>query len=533
MKSVYTEADIQRALRDIAEGRSIRKAGLDWGVPRTTLSDRIQGRISQREAQEPSQRLSPIQEQQLTQWVLTQQAIGLSPTHAQIRTFASRIIATRDNSLLLGKRWIAGFLRRNPVLKTQRQYRIDSVRVNNATIDIIRPWFRKLEIPAIKAIKPENRWNMDEAGIMEGQGDNGLVVASTGIRAIQKKQPGSMAWTSFIECISALGVALDPLVIFKGKTVQQQWFPTELANFKGWQFTATDNGWTTNNTALEWLKKVFIPQTVPQDPLEARLLILDGHGSHESTEFMWECFQNNIYLLFLPAHTSHVLQPLDLSVFGPLKHAYRKQLGFLILLTDSTPLGKRNFLACYYKARTSSLTAINIKAGWQASGLWPVRMSKPLMNRLLLENSNQSKGTPLGTPKSEPIPNWNADTSAIAWDTPQKGHDVRKQAQQITALRDTDTATCRVLFRKVAKGLDQKDFVIAQQELRIKQLEARVDQLEPRKRRKVRTSPNSKFTDIRRIRGAQIEAGDRQVNADDSDTSVNSASTISCILVEE
>lgn len=193
MKSVYTEADIQRALRDIAEGRSIRKAGLDWGVPRTTLSDRIQGRISQREAQEPSQRLSPIQEQQLTQWVLTQQAIGLSPTHAQIRTFASRIIATRDNSLPLGKRWIAGFLRRNPVLKTQRQYRIDSVRVNNATIDIIRPWFRKLEIPAIKAIKPENRWNMDEAGIMEGQGDNGLVVASTGIRAIQKKQPGSIA----------------------------------------------------------------------------------------------------------------------------------------------------------------------------------------------------------------------------------------------------------------------------------------------------------------------------------------------------
>jgi hypothetical protein len=82
---------------------------------------------------------------------------------------------------------MASFLRRNPVLKTKKQFKIDSVRVNSATSDIIKAWFRKLEIPAIKAIKPENRWNMDEAGIMEGQGENGLVVRSTEKRFIQKK----------------------------------------------------------------------------------------------------------------------------------------------------------------------------------------------------------------------------------------------------------------------------------------------------------------------------------------------------------
>ena len=87
-------------------------------------------------------------------------------------------------------------------------------------MDIIKPWFNKLEIPEIKAIKPENRWNMDEAGIMKGQGVNGLVIGSTNRRFVQRKQPGSKAQTSFIECISATGVALDPLVIFKGKSVQ-------------------------------------------------------------------------------------------------------------------------------------------------------------------------------------------------------------------------------------------------------------------------------------------------------------------------
>jgi hypothetical protein len=124
---------------------------------------------------------------------------------------------------------------------------------------------------------------------MEGMGDNGLVVGSIHKRFIQKKHPGSKAWTSFIECISATGQSLHPLVIFKGKSVQQQWFETKLHEFKGWQFTAIENGWTTDNTALEWLQKVFIPQTAPRDPSEAQLLVLDGHGSHETTELMWKC----------------------------------------------------------------------------------------------------------------------------------------------------------------------------------------------------------------------------------------------------
>jgi hypothetical protein len=54
---------------------------------------------------------------------------------------------------------------------------------------------------------------MDEKGIMEGQGENRLVVRSAQKRFIQKKQPGSRAWTLFIKYISATSKALYPLVI--------------------------------------------------------------------------------------------------------------------------------------------------------------------------------------------------------------------------------------------------------------------------------------------------------------------------------
>ena len=259
---------------------------------------------------------------------------------------------------------------------------------------------------------------------MEGQGINGLVVGSINQRFIQRKQPGSKAWTSFIKCISAKGLALDPLVIFKGKTVQQQWFPTSLEQYKGQQFTATKNGWTSDATALEQLEKAFIPSTAPQDPQELRLLILDGHGSHKTTNFMWLCFQHKIHLLFLPPHTSHVLQPLDLSIFSPLKATYQKELSNLSLLSDSTPIRKRNFLHCYRKARERSLVPQNIKAGWKATGLQPPNMAKPLISRLLLENSNTLLLATLEDIGKEAGLDWNKSISQVLQETPRVLKDI-------------------------------------------------------------------------------------------------------------
>jgi hypothetical protein len=58
-----------------------------------------------------------------------------------------------------------------------------------------------------------------------------------------------------------------------------------------------------------------------------------------------------------------------------------------------------------------------------------------------------------------------------------------------------------------------------------------VVQLEPRKRRKVRTSPNSKFIGIKEIRKAQIEVGDREINKEDEDNTIQLSSTLSHITI--
>ena len=61
-------------------------------------------------------------------------------------------------------------------------------------------------------------------------------------------------------------------------------------------------------------------------------------------------------------------------------------------------------MECYKKAREDALTPANYKQGWLASGLWPVRMSKPLISRLLLENSNKPADSSLETSEEVLVP---------------------------------------------------------------------------------------------------------------------------------
>ena len=52
-------------------------------------------------------------------------------------------------------------------------------------------------------------------------------------------------------------------------------------------------------------------------------------------------------------------------------------------------------------------------------------------------------------------------------ETPKKSKDIWGQASKITELGDANLLTRRVLFRKITKGFDEKDFVIANYKLRI------------------------------------------------------------------
>jgi 4-hydroxybenzoate polyprenyltransferase len=256
------------------------------------------------------------QEKELVGWILIQDSLGNPQTHRQVAAIAVSLLDPTGPPQILGKHWLRSFITRHPEVRSLRGKRIDLLRVNGATTDRVKAFFELMTIPTIKDIPPSRPYNMDETGIMEGLGFNGWVLGSSRNRYTLQKQSGSRELITAVEAINALGTALPPLIIFKGKWVQQQWFPPDLEPYKQWFVTASDNGYTDNEISLLWLQSIFIPLTKLASTAMRRLLIVDGHGSHLPDKFMIVCYKN-IHLLFLPSHSSHVLQHLIYLSFPP------------------------------------------------------------------------------------------------------------------------------------------------------------------------------------------------------------------------
>jgi len=106
-------------------------------------------------------------------------------------------------------------------------------------------------------------------------------------------------------------------------------------------------------------------------------LILDDHESHHSTEFELYCQQNNIITLCMPPHSSHLLQPLDVGCFGPLKQAYGRQVEDLMRM-HINHVSKLEFLCASREAFFASITERNIQGGFSGAGLMPYNPERVL-----------------------------------------------------------------------------------------------------------------------------------------------------------
>lgn len=116
---------------------------------------------------------------------------------------------------------------------------------------------------------------------------NSLVIGESQSLTSLLKGSQSRSWITFIECISASGRILEPGIIFKGVDLQSQWFEEEVLSIAPeWNVITTKNGWTNNAVGLKWLEQVFLPQTTPSDDSKARLIIMDGHGSHTTVSIV-------------------------------------------------------------------------------------------------------------------------------------------------------------------------------------------------------------------------------------------------------
>src|SRR5688572_1130816 len=199
---------------------------------------------------------------------------------------------------------------------------------------------------------------------------SGMVVTGAERRGNPKRvQPGNREWVTVIQSISAQGWAAPPFIIIAGQYHLSSWY--QESTLPGdWAIATTKNGWTDNATGLLWLKH-FNQHIKKRLNGAYRLLILDGHESHHSAEFEAYCKENKVITLCMPPHSSHLLQPLDVGCFGPLKKAYGREIEHLIKCFI-THVSKTEFFPAFYAAFQATMTERNIKAAFKGAGLVPL-----------------------------------------------------------------------------------------------------------------------------------------------------------------
>ena len=206
-----------------------------------------------------------------------------------------------------------------------------------------------------------------------GTSGRAQVIINSTTRRNYKAEPGRQEWITVLECVCADGSSIEPLIIYKGENFNSQWISN--TDTPDWRFSNNSKGWTSMEHGIEWLQKCFEPRTREKANGRWRLLICDGHDSHISARFIRHCIDNDIILLLLPPHSSHLLQPLDVGVFKSLKAAMTAEIDRKFRLGINR-MQKAEWLDCFIEARPKALNKSNIEGGWRGAGLVPIDESR-------------------------------------------------------------------------------------------------------------------------------------------------------------
>ena len=382
---------------------SERRAAVTYNVHRATLQDRRAGIASRRDVHPNSAKLTRYEEDVIVQQIKKLDARGFAPTLAYLREMANQLLAVRSGGQV-GEKWARNFVRRKPGIKSQITRQRDHQRILCSDPAVISPWFDLVRnVKAKYGILDEDTYNFDETGFQMGIGGTVKVVTASERRLKPiGAQPGDREWATLIAAINATGWVIAPFIIFKAKHHNQAWY----YNPKDWRIGVSGNGWTTNELGLEWLRH-FIQHTKARTVGSHRLLILDGHESHKSLAFQDLCEENKIITLCMPPHASHILQPLDVGCFAPLKRAYKEEIRGLAGC-HINHIDKRAFLDAYKKVHEGAFSANNIRSSFRATGLVPYNPE------VVLSKLEVKPRTPT-PPALGPTP-WQPKTPSNAWE---------------------------------------------------------------------------------------------------------------------
>lgn len=217
---------------------------------------------------------------------------------------------------------------------------------------------------------PHRIWNQYETGLTTVQTPS-RIIAPKGLKqvgSVTSAERGNLVTLS--ACVSATGNQISPMLIFPRVNFKEfMLYGAPPGTIGG----ANPSGWSTESLYLQFMDH-FIAHTKPSKD-ERVLLIIDNHETHLSVEVLEKASAAGVVILTFPPHTSHRLQPLDVSVYSPFKTYYNQAVGHWLLNNPGKTMTIYNIAEIVGQIYWKALSTSNIVNGFRKTGIYPFNRS--------------------------------------------------------------------------------------------------------------------------------------------------------------
>ena len=369
----YHAENLIKAFEDVtSKGLSVSSSARLHDVPEQTLRDRVKGNVDPFDFRRETL-FTKEEEEGLVEHLEALAQLGYGATNQKVQDLAGELahaLGKKVSPKPMSKCWRFAFLKRwGDRIKSIRPRALDTNRAKSATPEKVDMYFSNLETTLRKydlQHKPQFIYNLDETGIHPEHRPPNVIAPLHG-KTQSVTSPRSTT-TTIIGCANAAGQFLPPFFVFKGKRFNADLMKGASPGCKG---VMTESGWSNFTVFQQYIKEHFLPN-IARDDNQHVLLIFDGHSSHVSKMLIEWAAAQKLILFVLPAHTSHILQPLDVGIFGPFKRFYYGECANYMRENIGQAVTKYDMVNLSCKAYLKAMTPINIMSAFKKSGIYPL-----------------------------------------------------------------------------------------------------------------------------------------------------------------
>lgn len=404
-KKKWTEEAMERALVEVKSGRcTVRQAAKEFGVPKSSLGDRVSGRVRPGSRSGPAQLITSSDEEQLVEFSLYMSKHGFPLTKQQLVSFASSIYKRQHRRVAfskLGQTWWLNFRRRQEknitIQPADSVVRGRTVCVRKEAVDQFFQLLSTVMDAHGLRDKPHQIFNCSETGFQLGR-RRVLLPKSASLGC--KPAGASRDHISILACFNAAGEDIPPFVIYSKAYPGGVCYKTQGPSnaLYGW----SESGCVNSDLFKKWFLKHFLVRVRKERPL---LLIFDGHKSPVNLEVVEAARKEDVVLLCLPPHCAHILQPLDAGLFVLLKKRFAALVGDGGAADSHFAVSKKDFSSVFkgtYQVAKEDEGVRIVSEGFRKCGIYPLDQFNISEGHLMLPHSmNPVAGTSLSTTVQE------------------------------------------------------------------------------------------------------------------------------------